>query len=64
MPSRKKPTYETPPFPANGVVALTKELGQADVNLRGSVDPADLRAQAAPLLKQRSHDVSSLLAKP
>ena len=41
MPPRKKPKYEAPSAPANGVVALTKELWQAAVNLRGSVEPAE-----------------------
>ena len=43
MPPRKKSKYEIPAAPANGVMALTKELWQAAVNLRGSVEPADYK---------------------
>ena len=50
MPPRKKPKYEAPPSPANGVVALTKELWQAAVNLRGSVEPADYKRYVLPII--------------
>jgi len=50
MPPRKKSKYETPAAPANGVVALTKELWQAAVNLRGSVEPADYKRYVLPII--------------
>ncbi len=52
MPPRKKSKYETPSAPANGngVVALTKELWQAAVNLRGSVEPADYKRYVLPII--------------
>ena len=52
MPPRKKSKYETSSAPANGngVVALTKELWQAAVNLRGSVEPADYKRYVLPII--------------
>jgi type I restriction-modification system DNA methylase subunit len=50
MPTRRKPKYETLSAPANGVVALTKELWQAAVNLRGSVKPADYKRYVLPII--------------
>jgi len=47
---RKKPKYETSSAPANGVMALTKELWQAAVNLRGSVEPADYKRYVLPII--------------
>src|SRR5258708_34379072 len=47
----KKPT--TPLAPAtngNGLQALTKELWQAAVNLRGSIEPADYKRYVLPLI--------------
>ena len=51
----RKSTQTTPPSnnsTANGnvVVALTKELWQAAVNLRGSVEPADYKRYVLPII--------------
>jgi type I restriction-modification system DNA methylase subunit len=47
-----KSRYETSSAPANGngLVALTKELWQAAVNLRGSVEPADYKRYVLPII--------------
>ena len=43
--SKKKPEYQ-----ANGISALIKELWQAAVNLRGSVEPADYKRYVLPII--------------
>jgi hypothetical protein len=43
--SKKKPEYQT-----NGISALIKELWQAAVNLRGSVEPADYKRYVLPII--------------
>ena len=51
----RKSTQTTPPSDnsathGNGVMALTKELWQAAVNLRGSVEPADYKRYVLPII--------------
>ncbi len=47
--SKKKPEYQV--TPANGgVMALVKELWQAAVNLRGSVEPVDYKRYVLPII--------------
>ncbi len=45
--SKKKPEYQTN---GGGITALIKELWQAAVNLRGSVEPADYKRYALPII--------------
>ena len=47
--SKKKPEYQA--TPANGgISSLIKELWQAAVNLRGSVEPADYKRYVLPII--------------
>jgi len=45
--SKKKPKYQTN---GGGISALIKELWQAAVNLRGSVEPADYKRYVLPII--------------
>ncbi len=45
--SKKKPEYQTN---GGGISALIKELWQAAVNLRGSVEPADYKRYVLPII--------------
>jgi len=44
-----KPTKSRPPVP-NGVTSVIKELWQAAVNLRGSIEPADYKRFVLPII--------------
>lgn len=46
----KKPKTKAPANNGNGVMALVKELWQAAVNLRGSVEPADYKRYVLPII--------------
>lgn len=52
----KRAYAETQPSVDNGsnVMALTKELWQAAVNLRGSIEPADYKRYVLPIIFLRS----------
>jgi type I restriction enzyme M protein len=57
----------------NGIVALTKELWQAAVNLRGSIEPADYKRYVLPIIflrflslryERRRAELETLIADP
>jgi type I restriction enzyme M protein len=50
MPPRKKKTEATTNGNSNGIVNLTKELWQAAVTLRGSIEPADYKRYVLPII--------------
>jgi len=50
MPPRKKKTEVNTNGNGNGIVDLTKELWQAAVTLRGSIEPADYKRYVLPII--------------
>ena len=57
----------------NGVMELVKELWQAAVNLRGSIEPADYKRYVLPIIflrflslreERRREELKSLIADP
>lgn len=50
MPPRKKKSETTTSGNGNGIVDLTKELWQAAVTLRGSIEPADYKRYVLPII--------------
>src|SRR5436309_4391752 len=57
----------------NGVIALVKELWQAAVNLRGSIEPADYKRYVLPIIflrflslryERRREELEKLIADP
>lgn len=73
MPPRKKKTEATPNGNGNGIVDLTKELWQAAVKLRGSIEPADYKRYVLPIIflrflslryEKRRAELEFLIADP
>jgi type I restriction enzyme M protein len=76
MARKTKNTYtETQPSATNGngVMELVKELWQAAVNLRGSIEPADYKRYVLPIIflrflslreEKRREELRSLVADP
>ncbi len=48
MANRKKPAYQT--SNSNNITDVTRELWQAAVNLRGSIEPADYKRYVLPII--------------
>ncbi|HKB02534.1 MAG TPA: type I restriction-modification system subunit M N-terminal domain-containing protein, partial [Gemmataceae bacterium] len=72
QPKRKEPAQPTPSN-GNGVQALIKELWQAAVNLRGSIEPADYKRYVLPIIflrflslryERRRAELEKLIATP
>jgi len=49
MPPKKKPAYQANGS-GNGIMSVIKELWQAAVNLRGSIEPADYKRYVLPII--------------
>lgn len=70
----KKRTKKAKPKPAaGGIVDLTKELWEAAVNLRGSIEPADYKRYVLPIIflrflslrfERRRKELEELIAEP
>ena len=75
-PQEKQPgkqRRQRPPAPGNGVQALIKELWQAAVKLRGSIEPADYKRYVLPIIflrflslrdERRRAELEKLIADP
>jgi type I restriction enzyme M protein len=75
VPPKRKPAQagvDSPPA-ANGLMALVKELWQAAVNLRGSIEPADYKRYVLPIIflrflslryERRRTDLEMFVAEP
>ena len=50
MAPKRKKTEAATNGSGNGIVDLTKELWQAAVNLRGSIEPADYKRYVLPII--------------
>jgi type I restriction enzyme M protein len=73
MPPRKKKSEATTNGNGNGIVGLTKELWQAAVTLRGSIEPADYKRYVLPIIflrflslryEKRRAELEFLIADP
>jgi len=73
MPPRKKKSEATTKGNGNGIVDLTKELWQAAVTLRGSIEPADYKRYVLPIIflrflslryEKRRAELEFLIADP
>jgi type I restriction enzyme M protein len=71
--AKKSPTEAADAAAGNGVVALSKELWQAAVNLRGAIEPADYKRYVLPLIflrflslryQRRRAELEKLIADP
>src|SRR5437667_3685720 len=74
MARRAKKAENAPVEPVdNGIQALTRELWQAAVNLRGSIEPADYKRYVLPIIflrflslryERRRHELERLVKEP